>query len=439
VAGAIQGRLVGWVEHLRLTRTTPFCYHGGIITTLTAIMPKNKRPVPRRSATPAGEDEDVQAQALADLALLLAESEHVEEEEDAAALQEQEQTFAKLLRNTLRKKNDDVLYGAVERARDADVGAYQYLRSRIDEASATLLLHKEGAPAMEVNAFAVPLFVHSLGGLKQDASFQDGEAFDALVASFTQAGLESPDARVVMISHAYDGEEADRITYSHLNEMARDAAATMTEKKLVARPALERSITGWSPTSFGAADKAVELRFLLGFALKRADDPFYQVPDDEAAADAYFDARMERYRAWTAHAAPLVRRVLASDPDSVDVHFLYQDLFFGAREQGMEELAMLRMMAALSAAMEQHGAEVRAIVGPADVDHAMVLRVCLLDGNGTVLTCADKPLDLAADLQDSVDDVCDALATLGVTLVSVAMKFDQNGQPVDERAYLGAA
>ena len=379
----------------------------------------------------------MQAQALADLALLLAEREHVDEEEDEAALHLKDDAFTKLLRNTLRKKNDEVLYGAIERARDADVGAYQYLRSRIEDASATVLLHKEGAPAMEVNAFAVPLFVHSTGGLKADETFQDGEAFDALVASFKEAGLESPDARVVMISHAYDGDEADRITYSHLNDMARDAAASMTEKKLVARPALERSMAGWSPTSFAAGDKAVELRFLLGFALKRADDPFYAAPAEEAAADAWFDARMERYRAWTEQAAPLVRRVLAAEPDSLDVHFLYQDLFFGAREQGIEELAMLRMMAELGAAMEQQPGPVRAIVGPADDDSAMVLRVCLLGEQDVVLATCDKPLDLAADLQVEVDDVCDALETLGVQQVSVAMRFDHDGKAHDERAYMG--
>lgn len=400
-------------------------------------MPKNKRPVPRPSATLPGDDDDVQAQALADLALVLAEREHVDEEEEQAALPVKEEEFNRMLRNTLRKKNDEVLYGAIERARDADVGAYQFLRSRIEEASATVLLHKEGAPAMEVNAFAVPLFVHSVGGLKEAEGFQDSEAFDDLVASFKQAGLESPDARVVMLAHAFDGDEADRITYSHLNDMAREAAATITEKKLVARPALERSMAGWSPTSFGEQDKAVELRFLLGFALKRADDPFYQVPGDEAKADAYFEQRMERYRAWTGQAATLVRRVLAAEPASVEVHFLYQDLFFGAREQAMAELAMLRMMAELGAAMDGHDGAVRAIVGPADVDDAMVLRVCLLGEGAALLATSDKPLDLAADLQLEVDDICDALATLGITQVAVARRFGQAGQAQDERAYAG--
>lgn len=398
-------------------------------------MPKNKRPVPRKSAISPAEDDDVMAQSLADLALELAEREHAEEE-DVEALRLKEDEFNKLLRNALRKKNDEVLYGAIERARYVDVGAYQYVRSHIEEAAATVLLRKEGGPAMEVNAFAVPVFVHSSGGLQDLETFQDGDAFAALVESFKTAGLESPQAKVVMISHAYDADEAGRITYSDLNDMARDAAASMSDKKLVATPALERSMTGWTPTSFGDGDKAVELRFLLGFALKRADDPFYQAPSEEAAADAYFEQRMARYRAWTEQAAPLVRRVLARDPDALDVHFLYQDLFFGAREQGMAELDMLRMMAELGAALQEHGSA-SAVVGPADVDDMMVLRVALMGPDGALLASADKPLDLAADLQAEVDDIADALATLGVQTVSVALRFDADGAAREVQAYLG--
>lgn len=397
-------------------------------------MPKNKRPVPRKSAAAPAEDDEVLAQSLADLALELAEREHAEQE-DADGLRLKEDEFNKLLRNALRKNNDEVLYGAIERARYADVGAYQYVRSHIEEAAATVLLRKEGGPAMEVNAFAVPVFVHSRGGLKDPETFQDGDAFAALVESFRTAGLESPQAKVVMISHAYDADEAGRITYSDLNNMARDAAAAMSDKKLVATPALERSMTGWTPASFGAADQAVELRFLLGFALKRADDPFYQAPADDAAAHAYFEQRMARYRAWTEQAAPLVRRVLGADPDALEVHFLYQDLFFGAREQGMAELDMLRMMAALGAALEQHGAA-SAVVGPADVDDMMVLRVALVGADGALLASADKPLDLAADLQAEVDDIADALATLGVQTVAVALRFDADGAPREVQPYL---
>lgn len=398
-------------------------------------MPKNKRPVPRKPAPAAVvEDNDVLAQSLADLALELAEQEHAEEA-DAATLHLKQDEFNKLLRNALRKKNDEVLYGAVERARYADVGAYQYVRSHIEEAAATVLLRKEGAPAMEVNAFALPLFVHSVGGLKEAEGFQDGEAFAALVDSFKLAGLESPRAKVVMISHAYDVDEADRISYSELNEMAREAGAAMSDKKLAASPALERSIVGWAPSGFEPDDRAVELRYLLGFALKRADDPFYQVPAGEAEADAYFEQRAARYRAWTEQAGPLVQRCLGADPAALQVHFLYQDLFFGAREQGMQELAMLRMIAELGAALQAHAGQAHAVVGPADVDDMMVLRVSLVDAGGRQLAHSDKPLDLAADLQAEVDDVCDALGTLGVDQVSVALRFDKDGQPQEAQPY----
>jgi hypothetical protein len=383
-------------------------------------MPKNKRPVPR-SPKPAANDEDLQAQRLAELALALSEQEHAEPDDEAAIAPQQDE-LNKLLRNALRKKNDDLLYGAIEHARDTDVGAYQLLRSQIEEASATVVLRKEGGPAMEVTAFAIPLFVHSDGGLKLDEGFQDGDAFSALVDSFQAAGLESPRAKVVLISHAF-------------GDMARDAAAVMSERKLVAAPALEASITGWAPTSFGPTDKAVELRFLVGFAYKREDDPFYAVPDDEAAADAWFEERVGRYRAWTETVAPLVKRCLAGAPASLDLYFLYQDLFFGAREQGMAELAMLQMMGTLSQALEGAGEGARAVVGPADVADMMVLRVNLIGNDGALLASADKPLDLAADLQDEVDDIADALATLGVHEVAVALRFDAAGQALEATPY----
>jgi hypothetical protein len=398
-------------------------------------MPKNKRPVPRSSSKPAQDDEELQAQALADLALAIAE----QEDADPAVLHAQETEFSRLLRNALRKKNDELLYGAIERARDTDVGAYQYLRAQVEEASATLLLRRDGAPAMEINAFVVPLFVHSSGGLREDQSFQDGAAFEQLVASVQQAGLESPQAKVVLISHAYDLGEIDAVSYSHLHEMLRDAAASMTEKKIVAAPALERSIAGWAPSAFAPGDSAMELRFLLGFALKRADDAFYQVPDDEAEADAYFASRLERYRRWTGQAAPLVRRCLAADPAAIELSFLYQDLFYGGKEQGMAELATLAMMSEINHALAQHAlaaGQVRAVVAPADVAGQMVLRVKLVAAQGgAVLSASDKPLDLAADLQTEVDDICDALATIGIGEVSVAMKFDQHGDPVDPQRY----
>ncbi|MDQ1923354.1 hypothetical protein [Massilia pseudoviolaceinigra] len=402
-------------------------------------MPKNKRPVPRKSHVPAQEDDDVLAQQLADLALALAEQEH-DDDGDAEALRLKDVDFGRLLRNALRKKNDEVLYGAIERTRYTDAGAYQLLRERTEEAAGSVTLRRENGPEMEINAFALPVFVHSTGGLKEAEGFADGDAFEQLVESFKQGGLESPQATVVMISHAYDLDEVDAITYSHLNDMVRDAAGSMTEKKLVARPALERSMTGWAQTHFGPADKAVELRFLLGFAMKRADDPFYATPADEAAADAWFEARMERYRAWTVQAAPLVKRCLAADPSALELHFLYQDLFYGAKEQGVAELAMLQMITDVNAALEAGAVpagEVRAVVGPAAVEDEMVMRVNLSDPAGVLLASLEKPLDVAADLQGEVDDLCDALGSLGMTAIRVAQRFGDDGQPQGAVAYAG--
>ncbi|MES2148396.1 MAG: hypothetical protein V4508_01265 [Pseudomonadota bacterium] len=376
-------------------------------------MPKNKRPVPRKSAPVPPEDDELLAAALADLALTVAE----QEDGDLAALRVSEDELHKLVRNALRKKHDEVLYGAVERTRYADAGAYQLLRAAIEEAAATVLLRREGAPTMEINAFMVPMFVHSQGGLDESVQFQDGAAFEALVASFQQAGLESAAAKVVLISHAYDFGEVDRITYSHLNDMLRDAAASMNERKLVATPAIERSLAGWDPRSFEAGDTAVELRFLLGFALKRSDDPFYQVPAEEGAADAYFDQRMARYVSWTEEAAPLVARCLAA-PAPSELHFLYQDLFYGAKQQGMDELAMLQLMSEVGAVLgagQLAPEAVQATVGAAAEGDELLLRLSLAGADGVVLATVDKALDVAADLEAEIEDLRDALATLGIT------------------------
>jgi hypothetical protein len=398
-------------------------------------MPKNKRPVPRKSSVIPEDEDDLMAQALADLALAIVER----EDEDEAVMRLQRDQFQKLLRNALRKNKDEVLYGAIERARDVDVGAYQFLRAEVEETSATAILRRDGAPTMEINAFLVPIFVHSTGGLVETAGFQDDAAFAQLVDSFGQAGLESPQAKVVLISHAYDLAEIDAIAYSHLNDMLRDAGGSMTEKKVVATPALERSISGWSARSFAPSDEAMELRFLLGFALKRADDPFYLAPGEEAEADAYYAARMERYRGWTLQVAPLVRRCLAADPATLELSFLYQDLFYGAKQQAMAELAMLGMMADINQALAQHALEpsqVRTIVAPVDLRGQMLLRVNLYrQGDDAVLVASDKPLDLAADLRTEVDDICDALGTLGIVDVSVALKFRADGSADDARAY----
>jgi hypothetical protein len=393
-------------------------------------MPKNKRPVPRKNSTPPEDKDEFLSEALCATALELAEQE--DSDTLSAELRQKAAEFPRQIRKYLQQKKDELLYSAIELARFEDVDAYRLLRDTIEEAAGTVLTRREGTPDIEINAFAIPVFVHSTGGLQQGQEFQDEAAFEALLASFTKDGLESPQAKVVLVQHAYDLDEVDRITYGQLNAMVREAAASMTEKKLQAAPALERSMAnGWSATAFGPEDKAVELRFLLGFAMKRADDPFYQPPADEQAQDDYYAARMERYRQWTLAAAPLLQRCLAGGRE-LALNFLYQDLFYGAREQAVAEYAMLDMMARLGQALESHGGAVSAVIAPADVRGDMVLRVNLYGaaGGAPLLSC-DKPIDLGCDLQLEVEDVADALATIGLKSVSVAQRYDAHNQPVE--------
>jgi hypothetical protein len=389
-------------------------------------MPKNKRPVPRKSAAAPQEDEEAMAQALADLALAVVHQGKPEDE------------LVREVRNALRKKNDDVLYGAIESLRYTDVDGWRFLRTTIEEAAATLTLRREGKPVEEIDAFLVPLFVSSTGGLKLAETFQDDQAFEQLRASFQQQGLESADATVVLISHAYDLDEIDAISYSQLNDMLREAAATMNEKKLVDTPALAASISGWSG-AFEPTDEAMELRFLLGFSRKRADDPFYLPPADEAGAEAYYDARMERFEQWTLDVAPLVKSCLAAGPAALDLNFLYQDLFFGAKERAMDELGMLAVMADINAALAEHAveaADAHVIVGPAALDEQLVLRVNLhRRGGDEPLVSAEKPLDPADELETEIADICDALGTIGIRSVAVAARFGRDGQPEDVRPY----
>ena len=412
-------------------------------------MPKNKRPVPRKSASSPELKDEQQTTELCALALDLADGEFnhdIVADSTRAELAQKALDFQRLLRKLLNQGKDEVLYGAIELALDESIDGYRYLRNAVEEGAASLLLRREGAPEMEIDAFAIPVFVHSQGGLDPAADFQDGAAYDALLDSFTSAGLESPKAKVVLVSHAYDLEEFERVTYGQLHAMVREAAQSLTEKKISAAPALERSMAaGWSPASFGASDTAVELRFLLGFALKRADDAFYKVPAGEKAADTYFAQRAERYQKWTEQYGPLVQRCLGrgrgasqSDTQSADnalhLNFLYQDLFFGAREQGQSEYAMLQILSELNQALASHTPEqVSAIIGPADADDDMLLRVQLSAGGAVIASC-DKPLDLGADLALEVDDLRDALASIGIHAISVALRFDSAGQPVEVRA-----
>jgi hypothetical protein len=350
-------------------------------------------------------DEEAAVRALTDLALSCARAKAPE-----AELQRE-------VRKLLLKKHDDVLYDAIEEARNMADGTWGLLRETVEEASSNVLLRpragRPDAPGMEISAFAIPLFVRSTGGLKLEEGFNDQQAYEALLESFTARGLESPDARVVLIQHWYDLSEMDRISYSGLNEIVREVAQGMDEKKIRPMPALERSMGGWDAAPFAPEDEALELRFLLGFSLKRADDKFYAVPKDEAKADVYFERRMERYREWTGFAMPLLARLLAPGRE-VEINLLYQDLFFGAKEQGAEELAMLRMIAGVRELLEERGLDADAVethIAIADDGH--VVRAELRAG-GEVIDAFDKPLESPDQSESAIADVEDALASLGI-------------------------
>lgn len=403
-------------------------------------MPKNKRPLPRTSNNPREPDNASLAQELADLALAIAER---EEAPGFGAASEREEELQGAVRKLLRKKRDEALYEAIEVARYTDPEACRLLRGRIEEEAANLRLRREdgkgGAAEYEIDAFLIPLFVRSRGGLQAGETFQDEQAFEALANSFHPAGLESAAGKLVLVQHAYDLAEIDHISYSTLQEMLREAAASLLEKKLQPAPNIEASIRGWTGERFGPDESALELRFLLGFSLKRADDPFYAVPDDEEGADAWYAAREERYRAWSMRAAPLVRRLLAREPESIHVDFLYQDLFYGAKEQGVSELSTLGVLSDVARTLDAKDLapdRVHAAVAPLDAGEHIVLRINLyaLDG-GTPWGSVETPVDLAADLGAEIDNLCDALLSLGLEGVSVATGFSEDGHAEGAEPY----
>jgi hypothetical protein len=392
-------------------------------------MPRNKRPLPRKSNNTPPPNPDAQMRELSTLALTIVERGY--------ASTEREEELATLVRRALRRKHDEVLYGAVEMAKYTDPDACRYLRAMIEEEAASQHIKREGAPELEIDAFLLPLFVRSRGGLSEEESFTDDAAFDELVQSIKRAGLESPDASIVLVRHVYDWGEIEPVTYGLLHEIVREAAASMTSKKPAPVPLLAATMRGWSGQHFDPQDEAMELRFLFGFSLKRADDPFYAVPGDEEDSEAYFDARMERYRAWTVEAAPLVARSLATDPARVAVDFLYQDLFFGAREQALAEVTMLGMLTDVNEALVERGVapeQVRAVVAAMDTGEQAVLRLNLYQDEQLVGSF-DKEIDLAADIWTELDDLCDALGTLGVAGIETAAGFTDDGQPEGAQPY----
>ncbi|WP_440962968.1 DUF2863 family protein [Massilia sp. GER05] len=416
-------------------------------------MPNNKRPAKgpsaqpnRRSATPAKPakaarpveaDPDELAQNLVDLALEITEREGP----DAATLTARQEELTVLVRRMLRRKHDDVLYGAIEVAKYTDPDCCRLLRERVEEEAATYHV-RDDETELEIDAFMIPLFVHSTGGLVQEDVFRDDADFDALMDSFRQSGLASAATRIVLVRHLYDLDAVDRIRYSHLQEMLREAAQALRSRKLVATPAIEASMRPWIGGDYEPEDEAMELRFLLGFALKPADDPFYKVPSGEAASDAYFEGRMARYRMWAGSVSPLLQRCLSRHPAGIELNFLYQDLFYGAKEQGVGELSMLGTLAEVNQKLEEQQRppdRIKAVVAPLEANGEPVLRINLypLDG-GAPLATVDKPLDLAAHLEAELEDLCDALGTVGLDGVLLARSFDAAGEPEDAEPYLSA-
>ncbi|HJV76721.1 MAG TPA: DUF2863 family protein [Noviherbaspirillum sp.] len=399
-------------------------------------MQKNKRPAPKKSAPSPEELEEALTQSLVDLAIGLIK--HSGKPSASDAVKEKRNTLEKNIRKCLYQKKDDVLYEALERTLDEDTDAYLLLKESIEEASGVIVSRRDDGRELEVNAFLIPLFAHTKGGLHIEQCFQDEEAFELLRKSFQELQLESRDAKLVLVSHAYHLDEIDRISYSQLNEMVHEALESMTRKKAAA-VAISRSISGWPENHFAPEDQAVELRFLLGFALKTMDDPFYRVPAGEAAADRYFEARAKRFQHWTQQAAPLVKRCLVTDGSEIEIDFLYQDLFHGGKERGITEYDTLQMMSDLHHGLQLHGilpANTHAIIGPMEADGEMVLRVNLYaKTDGTLLASSEKQMDAAVELQREADDVYDALTTIGVKSLALAMKFDADGVAIDVRPY----
>jgi len=409
-------------------------------------MPNNKRPAkPNRGmakmakpAKPVEADPDELARNLVDLALEITERESA----DAATLAARQEELAVLVRRMLRRRHDDVLYGAIEVAKYTDADCCRLLRERVEEEAATCHVRGDDEAELEIDAFMIPLFVHSTGGLVQDDVFRDDADFEALMDSFRQSGLASAATRIVLVRHLYDLDAVDRIRYSDLQEMLKEAAQAMRSKKLVATPAIEASMRPWIGGDYEPEDEAMELRFLLGFALKPVEDPFYKVPSGEAASDAYFEGRMARYRMWAGSVSPLLQRCLSRHPAGIELNFLYQDLFYGAKEQGVGELSMLATLAEVNQKLEEQERapdRIKAVVAPLEANGEPVLRINLYPlGGGAPIATVDKPLDLAAHLEAELEDLCDALGTVGLDGVLLARGFDAAGEPEDAEPYLSA-
>lgn len=398
---------------------------------------KKTKAVPEKNSQASEERDDALADRLIKLAVELRDVDLY------ASLSEEHTKALAGLRKTIRKclqhKREQALDEALESVYEKDIKAYQVLRESVEEQAGTVLLRRDTGPELEINAFAVPLFVHTKGGLRAEQCFQDGDAFEQLRASFIEHGLESRRASVVLVSHAYHADELERIGYCHLNAMVHEAAEAMTRKKASAADAIVKSLSGWPPSEFAPDDEALELRFLVGFALKPADDPFYRVPEKAAAADRYFEARAERFRTWSQQVTPLLQRCLVTDGRGVRIDFLYQDLFFGAREAALIELSVLRLLTELRDMFEAQGSaaeNIQAVIGPFGTEDEPTLRVNLSrDDDSELLGFAERLLSRTETMENAIADIADGLTAMGMRDVKIARSFDAEGIPGNVRAY----
>lgn len=370
------------------------------------------------SAGKAGASPPVSDEALADrmveLALDLRESDVYAALPDA--LQKTRADLRKTIKKCLQQKREPALREALMRAYEEDAGAYFVLRENVEEMSGNALFHDGTGPEVEVNAFVVPLFVHTTGGLSMEQCFRDEAAFEQLRESFREHGLESARASVVLVSHAYHLDEIGRIGYCQLSEMTHEAHDAMTRKKTVTADAIARSMSGWPPAHFAPDDRAMELRFLLGFAMKTMDDPFYHVPEKEAAADRYFDARAERFRKWSQQVKPLLQRCLVTDGREVQIDFLYQDLFHGGKAAAERELDMLGLLSEVQRTLAEHGiaAEAaRAAIVPADEDENALRITLQAAATGATIGSIEMPFDPTETVDGAIADLADGLISIG--------------------------
>lgn len=399
-------------------------------------MKKTKAPLDK-NAHGNVEHDDALTDKLIDLAIALRDVDLYAtlSDEKTKALSALRKTIRKCLQHTREQALDEALESVYEK----DAKAYFVLRESVEEQAGNVMLRRDSGPELEINAFAVPLFVHSVGGLHEEQCFQDSDAFEQLRTSFTEHGLESRLANVVLVSHAYHPDELERIGYCQLNAMVHEAADAMTRKKASMADAIVKSISGWPPSNFAPDDQAVDLRFLLGFALKPADDPFYRVPEKAAAADRYFEARAERFRKWSQQVVPVLQRCLVNDGRAVQIDFLYQDLFYGAREAALTELSVLRVLTELRDLMDanrQAPENVEAIIGPVDTDDEPIVRVSLSrSADNVTLGFAERLPSRTETMEHALDDIADGLTAMGISEIKMAKAFDSQGNASSVRPY----